>query len=87
MQEVRLSEPHRGVNVERVEAGNIAQSRVGDLGGAGMRHTIGGADDEAVEGVARIQRRALQAVDLVARPGCRALRDDAADRNMAHLGT
>ncbi len=58
-----LSQPHRGVDVERVEAWHVAQRRLGDLGGAGMRHAVGAPNDEALEGIARIERRALEAAD------------------------
>ena len=37
--------------------------RLGHLRRAGMRHPVGRADDEAVERIARIERRALEAAD------------------------
>ena len=83
VQEMRFAEPDRRVNVERIEAGNVAQCRLGDLGGAGMRHAVGGADDEAVEGIARIEGRALEAAD--ARPS-RSLRGDQDGAAIAAIG-
>jgi hypothetical protein len=51
------------VQVERIEAAFLGKDGIGDLGGRRMRHTVGWADNEAVEGVARIERRALEAAD------------------------
>ena len=62
--EMGLAEPDAGVQVERIEAALLGEHGFGDLGGGGMRHAVGRADDEAVEGVARIERRALEAVDV-----------------------
>jgi hypothetical protein len=64
MLQMRLAEADRGVEVERIEAAVICQHRLGHLGGGGMRHAIGGTDHEALEGIARVQRRALEAVDV-----------------------
>ena len=63
VQEMRLAEADGGVDVERVIATPIAHYRIGDLHGARMRHAVRGADDEALESVARIERRALEATD------------------------
>ena len=68
MLQVRFAEPDAGVQVERIEAAILGQHGLGDLGGGGMRHAVGRADDEAVEGIARIERRALEAADVRA-PG------------------
>ena len=62
--EMRLAEPDAGVEVERIEAALLGEHGLGDLDRGGMRHAVGRADDEAVEGVARIERRALEAVDV-----------------------
>ena len=83
MLEVRLAEADRGMQVERIEAAVVGEHRLGHLGGGGMRQAIGRSDHEAVEGIARIERRALEAVDVRAphhHAGTRA------DGNAPHLG-
>ena len=67
---MRLAEADRRVDVERIEARSLAERRLGDLRRAGVRHAVRRADDEAVERVARIERRALEAADAGA-SGCR----------------
>ena len=64
MQQMRLAEPDAGVEVERIEAALLGEHGLGDLDRRGVRHAVGRTDDEAVEGVARIERRALEAVDV-----------------------
>ena len=63
VQQMRLAEADRGVDVERIEAGSFAERRFGDLRCTGVRHAVRRADDEAVERVARIERRAFEAAD------------------------
>src|SRR6185369_11280063 len=62
-QEVGLAETHGRVDVERVIAAPVARRRVGDLHRARMRHAVRCADDEALEGIAWIERGALEAAD------------------------
>ena len=57
------------MNVERIEAAAPRRNGLGDLGGAGVGHAVGRADDEALEGVAGIERRALEAADMGAADG------------------
>ncbi len=52
------------MDVERVEAAILGQNGLSHLGRRSVCHAIGSADDEAVEGVARIERRALEAVHM-----------------------
>src|SRR6185436_13107714 len=75
MQQVRLAEADRRVDVERVEARCLAQSRLRNLRGTGVRHAVRRADNEALERVARIERRAFEAADAGA-PSRRNGRDE-----------
>ena len=83
MLQMRLAETDRGVEVERIEAAILRQHRLGHLGRGGMGHAIGRSDYEALEGIARIERRTLEAVDVGA-PHHHAR--TGADGNAPHLG-
>ena len=56
MLQMRLAEADAGMQVERIEAALLGEHGLGDLGGRRMRHAVGRTDDEAVEGVARVER-------------------------------
>jgi hypothetical protein len=74
LQEMRLSQAHAGVDVERIEHHRIAAARDRHLLGGGVRQRVGAADHERVEGQPWVERRA--AVRLLARRGrnCEAAR-------------
>ncbi len=63
MQQMRLAEANRRMDVQRIEPRRLAQRRLGDLRGTRVRHAVRRSDNEAVERVARIERRALEAAD------------------------
>ena len=67
VEQMRFAVPDRGVDVERVVATRIFRHRLGDLHGAGVGDPVRGADDEAVERVARIERRSFEPGDAGAR--------------------
>src|SRR6516165_7623087 len=62
--QMRLAEADAGVQVERIEAALLREYGFGNLNGSRMRHPIRRSDDEAVEGVAGIEWRALKTVDV-----------------------
>src|SRR4029079_18038430 len=63
VQKVRLAEADRRVNVERIEPRSLAECRFSDLRCTCVRPAVGRSEDEAIERVARIERRALEAAD------------------------
>src|SRR5690606_21393421 len=64
LQKLGFAEPDGGVDVERVDPGLSAHHGLGNLGRASVRHAVRRAYDEAVERIARIERRALEAASL-----------------------
>ena len=84
MQKMRLAETNRRVDIERIEPLGVAERRIGDLRGTRVRHPVRGPDDEALECIARIERRAFKAAHV--RPANRRRAGDDAGRTMAILG-
>ena len=64
MLQMRFAKSDIGVQIERIEGSVIGQHRLGHLRGGGMRHAIGRADDKAIEGVAWVEWRALEAIGV-----------------------
>ena len=62
LQQMRLAEPDAGMDVERIEHHGVAAPPLRDLFGGGVRERVGAADDEGLEGQARIERRAAESV-------------------------
>ena len=56
LQEMRLAQSDTGVDVERIEHHRLAAARGRDLLGGSQSQRVGAADDETVEGQARIER-------------------------------
>ncbi len=73
---MRLAHADRRIDVERIERGAVGQDGFGDLDRASVGDAVRRADDEVVERVMRVERRALEAADAGA-AGTRAGRTDA----------
>src|SRR5262249_13980209 len=67
--EMCLAEADAGVQVKRIEATLLGEYGFGNLDGSSMCHPVGRSYDEAVEGVAGIERRALKTVNVGAPHG------------------
>ena len=62
VQEMGLAQSHAGMDVERIEHHDVAAARDRDLLGRRMRERVGAPDHIALEGQARIERRAAERV-------------------------
>ena len=79
--QVRFAEPDIGMQIERIEGPIVRQHGLGHLRGGGVRHAIGRTDDERIEGIAWVERGALETTGVRApdeeggaRPGQRSTR-------------
>ncbi len=66
MQEMRLAHADASVNIKRIVLQRLIGRAFGDLKRGGVRQPVRRADHEGLEGIARVERRALESIE--ARP-------------------